>query len=118
IDVTVILEVGVAGHAIFDDRDERAQGGDPVCPALLVMDGGRPGIELLRRVEATGKLVDGRHEHTPQVRLFPWNEIADKHVLAANALFDRQQVTRRQMQSVVVEMNWWVDRWPAHDRAA
>src|SRR3546814_141749 len=69
IDVTGILEIGIAGHAIFDGRDERAQGGDPVCPVLLVMDDGRPGIELLRRVEATGKLVNGRHEHTPQLRL-------------------------------------------------
>src|SRR3546814_20438724 len=69
------------------------------------MDDGRPGIELLRRVEATGKLVNGRHEHTPQFRLFAWNEIADKHALAANALFDHRQVIRRRMQSsVVVEM--------------
>src|SRR3546814_13802169 len=30
IDVTGILEIGIAGHAIFDGRDERAQGGDPV----------------------------------------------------------------------------------------
>src|SRR3546814_18921467 len=66
--------------------------GDPVCPVLLVMDDGRPGIELLRRVEATGKPVNGRHEHTPQFRLFAWNEIADKHALAANALFDLRQV--------------------------
>src|SRR3546814_19639564 len=69
------------------------------------MDDGRPGIELLRRVEATGKPVNGRHEHTPQFRLFAWNEIADKHALAANALFDHRQVIRRRMQSsVVVEM--------------
>src|SRR3546814_3064246 len=81
IDVTGILEIGIAGHTIFDGRDERAQGGDPVCPVLLVMDDGRPGIELLRRVEATGKPVNGRHEHTPQFRLFAWNEIADKHAL-------------------------------------
>src|SRR3546814_1987414 len=82
IDVTGILEVGIAGHTIIDGRDERAQGGDPVCPVLLVMDDGRPGIELLRRVEATGKLVNGRHEHTPPFRLFAWNEIADKPALA------------------------------------
>src|SRR3546814_13145230 len=69
------------------------------------MDDGRPGIELLRRVEATGKLVNGRHEHTPQLRLFAWNEIVDKHALAANALFDHRPVIRRQMQSsAVVEM--------------
>src|SRR3546814_15824481 len=44
--------------------------------------------------------------HTPQLRLFAWNEIADKHALAANALFDHRQVIRRQMQSsAVVEMN-------------
>src|SRR3546814_17656718 len=78
IDVTGILEVGIAGHTIIDGRDERAQAGDPVCPVLLVMDDGRPGIELLRRVEATVKLVNGRHEHTPQFRLFPWMELADK----------------------------------------
>src|SRR3546814_15742356 len=70
------------------------------------MDDGRPGIELLRRVEAMGKLVNGRHEHTPQLRLFAWNELADKHALAANALFDHRQVIRRKMQSsAVVEMN-------------
>src|SRR3546814_14301786 len=80
IDVTGILEVGIAGHAIFDGRDERAQGGDPVCPVLLVMDDGRPGIELLRRVTATGKLVTGRHEHTPQFRIFAWTRSEERRV--------------------------------------
>src|SRR3546814_2910345 len=61
IDVTGILEIGIAGHTIFDGRDERAQGGDPVCPVLLVMDDGRPGIELLRRVERS-------EEHTSDLQ--------------------------------------------------
>src|SRR3546814_13290147 len=109
IDVTGILEIGIAGHTIFDGRDERAQGGDPVCPVLLVMDDGRPGIELLRRVEATGKPVNGRHEHTPPFRPFAWDEIADKHALAANALFDHRQERRRvvtgKSESVLVELD-------------
>src|SRR3546814_17585690 len=84
IDVTGSREFGIAGPAIVDGRDARAQGGDPVCPVRLVMDDGRPGSELLRRVEATGKLVNGRHEHTRQLRLFAWNEIADKHAQAVN----------------------------------
>src|SRR3546814_16968261 len=70
IDVTGILEVGIAGHAIFDGRDERAQGGDHVCPVLLVMDDGSPGIELLRRVTATDKIGRGRHRQKPQYRTF------------------------------------------------
>src|SRR3546814_1934221 len=77
IDVTGILEIGIAGHTIFDVRDERAQGGDPVCPVLLVMDDGRPGNELLRRVEATGKTVNGRPEQPPQIRLVAWMKIAE-----------------------------------------
>src|SRR5690606_9896679 len=81
----------------FDDRDERAQAGDPACPLPLVMDDGRPSVKLLGRVEATRELVDRRHENTSQLRFFAWNEIADNHALA-NALFDHLRVTRPHTQ--------------------
>src|SRR3546814_12543790 len=45
IDVTGILEIGIAGHTLLDGRDERAQGGAHVFPVLLVKIGEEQGRE-------------------------------------------------------------------------
>ena len=85
IDVARLLEIGVAGYPTFNGRNERTQGDDLVCPPLLVVGRGCPGIELFLGIEVAGKCVDRRHEYASKFCLLARNEFANVHGLLANA---------------------------------
>lgn len=79
VDVAISLNVRIAYDLIAKHRNEGLDCLHSTGPQAHIEVGRRPGIDLLARIIARGKLMDGREEHAKQRNLVTRLESTNFH---------------------------------------